>query len=278
MLVPSTDGVEVAVHDLGGAGPLVLLSHATGFHGLVWRPVAAHLARSGFHCLALDYRGHGDTAPPPGWTVDWYDYGDDAIAVVEAVAEPGGIIGVGHSMGGAGLLMAALHDPLAFRGLLLYEPIVLPPGGIGSPQPSPLATGARRRRSSFPSYEAAIENFGAKPPLQAFTPEALEAYVRGGFVPGEDGQVHLKCRPEHEALTFEASAGHDTWSRLGEVRCPVWVVAGRRQEGQPSTIAEQIAEQLPEGRYVELPALDHFGPMTDPHTVAGLVVDLAATL
>jgi alpha-beta hydrolase superfamily lysophospholipase len=64
MRVPSTDGVEVVVHDLGGSGPLVLMSHATGFHGYAWRPVADFLAPGGFHCVALDYRGHGDTLAP----------------------------------------------------------------------------------------------------------------------------------------------------------------------------------------------------------------------
>ena len=30
MLVPSTDGVRIAVHDLGGTGSALLVSHATG--------------------------------------------------------------------------------------------------------------------------------------------------------------------------------------------------------------------------------------------------------
>ena len=38
--VPSTDGVTLAVHDLGGDGPPLLLCHATGFHGRVWTALA----------------------------------------------------------------------------------------------------------------------------------------------------------------------------------------------------------------------------------------------
>ena len=37
----------------------VLFSHATGFHGRVFAPVAAHL--SGFDRTTFDYRGYGDT-------------------------------------------------------------------------------------------------------------------------------------------------------------------------------------------------------------------------
>ncbi|MGE3684868.1 MAG: alpha/beta fold hydrolase [Acidimicrobiia bacterium] len=278
MRVPSSDGVEVTVHDLGGSGPLVLLSHATGFHGFVWRPVADHLASNGFHCVALDYRGHGDTAAPPDWVVDWNRYGDDVTAVAEAVAEPGGIVGVGHSMGGAGVLMAALRHPGLFRALLVYEPVVMPTEGFGSTGPSPLVTGARRRRASFPSFEDAIANYAAKQPLQAFTPESLHAYVHGGFRHGTDGYVHLKCTPEHEARTFEASTSHDTWSRLGEITCPVWVVSGVPLPMQPSMVSRDVAERLADGRYLEFDDLDHFGPMTHPERIADLVRDLVASL
>jgi pimeloyl-ACP methyl ester carboxylesterase len=277
MRVPSSDGVEVVVHDLGGSGPLVLLSHATGFHGMAWRPVADHLVTAGLHCVALDYRGHGDTAAPEDWVVSWNGYGDDVTAVAGAVAEPGGIVGVGHSMGGAGLLMAARRAPELFRALLVYEPIVFPPEGLETTGPSPLVTGARRRRSSFPSFDAAIANYASKAPLQHFTPEALHAYVHGGFRRGSDGVVHLKCTTEHEARTFEASSGHDTWDHLHEIGCPVWVVSGRREAEQPSELSGRIAERLPDGRYIGLDDLDHFGPMTHPERVAALVVELIST-
>jgi hypothetical protein len=42
--VPSTTGVELAVHDLGGNGPLLLVSHATGFHGYCYLPIADRLS------------------------------------------------------------------------------------------------------------------------------------------------------------------------------------------------------------------------------------------
>lgn len=275
MLIPSTDGVQVAVHEFAPPptpdSPLLLFSHATGFHGQVWEPVAELLADR-FGSVGLDYRGHGDTAVPPGWDVDWFGYGDDATAVAEAVWTPGGLIGVGHSMGGAALLMAVLRRADLFRALVLYEPIVLPPEGMrpGSTD-NPLALGARRRRSAFDSFEAAIANFSSKPPLNAFTQAALHAYVHGGFRAGDDGRVHLKCTPEHEARTFEMSTGHDVWEHLGEVTVPVWVVSGRPHAGEPSMLAPRIAERLADAQYVEEDDLDHFGPMTHPERIADLV-------
>jgi pimeloyl-ACP methyl ester carboxylesterase len=277
MHVQSTLGVQIAVHDLGGAGERLLVSHATGFHGRCYEPMAAALAHR-FHSVAFDYRGHGDTPRPDG-PVDWERYGDDAEAMARwmAVANGSPIVAFGHSMGGACLLMAAARAPELFRHIVVFEPIVFPPSQP-DPAANPLAGGARRRRSTFLTYEAAIENFSAKPPMARFTPEALEAYVRHGFAPDptQGAGVHLKCHPETEAATFEMGPVHHTWDALPSIEVPVTVVTGAVAPMQPSMIAGQVAERLPQARYLQLDHLDHFGPMVEPATVAAIVADAVA--
>ncbi len=269
--VHSADGVEIAVHDLGGMGPELLFSHATGFHGRCYLPVA-HALRDRFHSVALDYRGHGDTALPHGHLVEWDKYGDDAMAVARSLDTP--VLAFGHSMGGASLLMAAHRDPTLFSRLVLFEPIVMPPEGLrGDGSPSPMVTGARRRRSTFASIDAAIANYASKPPLMSFTPAALDAYVRFGFRPDAHGHVHIKCRPETEAATFETSGAHDTWDVLPEITIAVLVVAGVVEPMQPSSIAALVADRLANATYLQLDDLDHFGPMTHPDRVAELIAD-----
>ena len=284
--IASSDGVEVAVHDLGGVGPHLLISHATGFHGRAYATLARELAHR-FHCIAFDYRGHGDTRTPTaaldgsvtGQKYDWQHYADDAFVVAawarEQDAAP--IVGFGHSMGGAAVLMAAHRDPVLFRALVLFEPIVFPADSLRpAGQPNPLAGGARRRRTVFPSYEAAEANFSSKPPLSAFPSDALHAYVRHGFAEDEDGQVHLKCLPETEAGTFEGSGSLPTWDLLPEIHVPVLVLAGEAEEDfGPALIAPQVAERLPNGRYEGHPEIDHFGPMTHPTEIAQLITDFA---
>jgi pimeloyl-ACP methyl ester carboxylesterase len=268
MRVPSSDDVEVAVHDLGGTGRTLLFSHATGFHGHCYAPMAATLTDR-FHSFALDYRGHGLTERPPDWQVDWDRYGDDALAACRALAPDGGLVAFGHSMGGAGLLMAAHRDPGLFDLIVAFEPIVFPPPELrdAPSQESPLVTGARRRRSVFASVEEAIDNYASKPPLAAFTPEALRAYVEHGVRPTDEG-VELRCDPEHEARTFEQGGLHRTWELLPDVTTPVVVMAGAVAETSPAAIAEPIAQRLPNAQYLHLPHLDHFGPMTHPDEVA----------
>jgi pimeloyl-ACP methyl ester carboxylesterase len=264
-LVPSSEGVTLAVHDLGGSGERVLYSHATGFHGHCWAPMATELAdRRG--AVALDYRAHGHSTVPTNGDLHWHGYGDDAVAVAHAL-DLRESLAVGHSMGGAALLMAELRRPGTFRALVLFEPIVfeVPP----EPRPRPnLADGARRRRAEFASRDEAYENYSSKPPLNVFRPDALRAYVDWGFVETDHGTVRLRCEPEHEAQTYEGSAGHDTFDRLADVRCPVLVVCGHIEEEGASRFAPHVAEGLPHGELLQLDQLNHFGPMQDPALVA----------
>lgn len=276
--VPSSDGVQVAVHDFGGApdAPPLLISHATGFHAHCYGPVAARLATR-FRTYALDYRGHGQTEAPRGWQVDWARFGDDALAVAEAIAPNGGLVGVGHSMGGAALLMAAHRRPDLFERLVLFEPIAIPDDAPEHPMDEhPIVTGARRRRRVFPSVDDAVENFANKLPLAVMTPEVLRLYVEHGFRPvdGEDATagIELICSSDIEAGIFITSRENGVWALLPEVATPTTVVTGSVDEQQPSGRCAAIAERLPHARYVLLPHQSHLGPFSHPEELAELVL------
>jgi pimeloyl-ACP methyl ester carboxylesterase len=276
--LPSPDGLRLALHEHGGSGRPTLLCHATGFHGAVWEPLSAALG-DGFERWALDFRGHGASAVPPGSPLGWPAMGTDVLAVVDDLGvPPGRLLGVGHSMGGAALLLAEQARPGTFAGLWLFEPITPPPvalaalaGGID------LAEGARRRRPSFPSPAEALANFASKPPLRVARADALHAYVRHGLVHGEDGAVHLACRPEDEARIYQGGAGHGAFEHLGEVRCPVVVACGA-DEGGPGRFAPAVVDALPEGRLERHDHIGHFGPLEAPAHLAAAVAAFAATL
>jgi len=273
----------VPVYDYapGSTHGSVLFSHATGFHGRCFNSTAALLADSA-HCFSFDYRGYGDATLPHDWKVTWGGYGDDAHVVAQHVARGSGpSIAFGHSMGGAALVMAALREPELFRALVLFEPIIFPPmiresGKAG--EPSPLSQGARRRRATFASFEEAIANYSAKPPLNVFTPEVLDDYVRFGFNSNPDNTVSLKCQPEHEARTYESGALHETWNDLAKLRMPVWIVSGATIPMSPAEFAKPLADAIPGSTFVQWEDLGHFGPMQDPQRIAQLITSIETTL
>ena len=272
----------MAVHDLGGpsdpldpAIPVVLFSHATGFHGRVWTSMASHLTDR-FRCLAVDYRGHGVADTPEGVDFAWRGFGDDATAVLDSEVLPPGaeVHGVGHSLGGAALVLAAARRPGALASLWLFEPIVPPPGALlSSDGPNPMSEAAIRRRPDFESFDAAIANYASKPPLDQLHPDALRDYVLGGFAQQPDGTVTLRCRPEWEAATFEGTRDSGAWDLLPDLDLPVTVVAGALVPFGPAAFAQAAAEALPHGRLSSHPELGHFGPLEEPGKMAAELVD-----
>lgn len=274
-IIPSIDGVNIALHDFGGTGSPVLLSHATGFHAHCWEPLADDLSKR-HHVIGFDHRGYGDAETVDPATIEWRQYGNDALAAARALsAKHGGepVVGVGHSMGGASLLMASLVEPSLFKCLFVFEPIVFPPpDDVASERPpNPLAGGARKRKSTFESFNAALENFTSKPPMASFHPQARAAYVQHGFKQMPDGTVALKCLPEHEARTYETGGTHGTWDDLTRITVPTYVISGAPAPFQPSGIAASIAERIPQSTYVQYDNMGHFGPLEHPHALATLV-------
>ncbi len=271
MRIPSTDQVDLAVHDLGGEGPPLLLAHATGFHGQMWGPLAAALAPR-FHCWSFDFRGHGDSSRPVPPDYDWRGFGDDALAVVDGLRlrRP---FGLGHSQGGTAFLLAEQSRPATFEALYLYEPVAYSSEPPPPPMDDhPLVTGALRRHDRFDSTDAAVRRLGAKPPLADFHPEVLRAYVDHGVTTFPDGEVGLKCQRDDEAQVYRMGPSNPAFDHLGAVACPVILARGSSTEAVSVGLAKRQVARLPRGRMEVLDGLGHFGPLEDPARVADAVI------
>ena len=272
--VPSTNGVEIAVYDLGGAvgsRPL-LLAHATGFCGAALAPLARAMEGK-FHCFAFDERGHGSSGRPKDGDFDWHGFADDVLAVVDGLAleRP---FGFGHSCGGAALLLAEEQRPGTFDGLYLFEPVVVTSGPPLRRNPdNPMTAGALRRRSHFESTTAAAAHLASKPPLDALDPAALGAYVVNGFRRDPPGGITLACSKEDEAEIYACGFQHDAFTHLGTVRCPVTLACGLETEGFGPPFLSSLESRLEDARTVSFAGIGHFGPMQAPATVAQSVVE-----
>lgn len=271
MRVPSTDGVDLAVHDLGGDGPPLVVCHATGFCGRAYEPFARALGHVR-HVWAVDLRGHGESTRPDGDRFDWDAGAEDLLAVVDAL-DVAPVDLVGHSMGGAVIGLAELARPGTVRSAYLFEPIIFPADAPSfEPGSNPMVLAARRRKASFASKPDALWNYASKPPLSSLSAASLAAYVEHGFEPSDDGTVTLRLPPEDEAAVFDAP-GKPTIEAMGAVDAPVTVAVGTTEiEFGPAHLAARIADAFPRGRLSSFPTLGHFGPLESPTTVAADVV------
>ncbi|HVU71859.1 MAG TPA: alpha/beta hydrolase [Mycobacteriales bacterium] len=273
MRVTSDDGTSVVVHDLGGHGPGLLVCHATGLCGRAYERLAAAVGGA-LHVWAVDLRGHGDSAPPPDDDFAWAGMVRDVIAVRHAL--PAGPLHVfGHSMGGAAALQAAADHPGLFASAYVYEPIIVAPEARSEHTANPLADQARRRRPTFPSKAEALLRYASSASLGALEAASLAAYVEHGMRELPDGTVTLKCAPEHEARTFEASA-MITSATVAAARIPTVVAIG--SEPSPlAALAPGVVAALPDARLRVHQHLGHFGPLQSPATVGADLVRHAST-
>jgi pimeloyl-ACP methyl ester carboxylesterase len=276
--VTTPDGIELAHYDWGGASDAqpVLLAHPTGFHGRVWQPVAVQLRDAGFHCFALDFRGHGDSGRPTNGYA-WSGFATDVRTVADALGLAGDphCIAVGLSKGGAALMLAELDAPGTFAQLWCYEPIVFPfdpPPPVGPD--FPLAVAARKRRATWPSLEEARATYAAKPPLNALHADALDAYVTYGLRHIAGGEWALTCRPEDEAEMYLMGMQHGGYARLGSLHAPTVVACGEHTDALIPTFAAQLVERLPHGTLDVWAGAGHFGPLEDPERCVAAIAAL----
>src|SRR5262249_44295707 len=182
-------GVEIALLDWGGVGPLALFHHANGFCAamldLVARPLRAH-----FRVIGMGARGHGDSSRPTGANAyARQECGAALAAGARALSARHGKIalGLGHSFGGTSMLLAAAEEPALFERLVLVDPVLHEPRAVQSydPERSARAFGlverASRRRVVFPDRAAARENWGDKERFAEWGPRAVGVAVAGAM-------------------------------------------------------------------------------------------------
>ncbi len=265
-----THGAVAGLVDAGDGRSGLYFAHATGFCKEVWLPVAGRIRsrRQDVDLVMWDGAAHGesDNGEPP---FDWWTFGKDALIVADSFPHRTRI-GVGHSMGGAALVMAEITRPGTFSGLLLIEPIIFRPPFVRLS--NPLADGALRRRRSFSDRRAILDNFESKAVFEDWHPSALEAYVDGGFVDEGDEMV-LRCDPEHESDIYQGGSAHGAFSRLGEVRVPVLLLAGEESTTFARGDVEHLAGQFPRASVLMLAGAGHFAPMERPVEVADLILE-----
>ncbi len=253
--------------------PPLLLAHATGFCGMVWRRTAEQLADR-YDVYAFDRRGHGRSSKPEppaeglsGYAFDFF--AADLVAALD-VLELSGVYLAGHSGGASELLIAAARRPDLVSRIVAVEPILAPPDDSPT-STNIMAEQAANRRATFASAAAAIERFGSRPPFDDWEDDVLADYVEHAFAPSPDGGVELRCPPHIEGAMFRSGGEFPIPSILPDVQCPVLIINGGRSGPQFELMAELAVEGLGDAIREVFPQSTHFVPMEAPDALAARI-------
>ncbi len=269
MRIEGEGGVGINTWDFGGEGPNLMLVHCTGTHGRVWDPLIPALLEH-FHVYSIDTRGHGDSDKPEDPDLyTWRLSGNDLVRVIEALGIGGDVRALGHSAGAAHVCYAALLKPGLISRMVVIDPIIGPDHAFSGE--NPLAIAARKRRKIFESREAAIANYASKPPMNAWDPLALEAYVRFGFRDLPDGTIELKCPPEVESELYNRGGAIDIFERLGEIDIPTTLITADKSNVR--TLAELQNTLLSGHEFHILEGVSHFIPQEVPEEIVQIALD-----
>ncbi len=267
-------GVELALVDWGGSGPLALHSHANGFCADLFTPIAQRL-RDRYRVIGYDSRGHGDSSTPEDPAqFEWNEFVLDMIAVARAlIAERGELrveLGVGHSFAGTCMMAAATRHPDLFGRIAALDPVLYPPRGespgLATGRVHPMAETARRRRTAFDSRQGVRERWAERGTFGDWDPRTMDLYLERGFRDLPDGRVELKCSGETEARVYEAGPGLDAFAETRGLRTPVTLYFAA-QGDRPRGLAERLAARS-ESTEIELIDAGHLLPMIVPDLIA----------
>lgn len=260
----------------------ILLVHATGFHARCWDQTIASLGDR--HIIAIDQRGHGRSEAIQ--YDKWDQFGFDLVGFIQALGLKN-LVGVGHSMGGFSVVMAAGELKDCFNRLILLDPVILDPAQYASDVDHiadirddmgrhPVA----KRRNRFSGPEEMFEALRPKGGYKFWQEAVMRDYCLHGLLPSADGEGYvLACPPEFEASVYMGSSGTDIYDYVAKVEVPVYIVRAKTREPDQTTMDfslsptwERLAEKFVDGHDNYRPDLTHYIPMQDPEYTARYIM------
>jgi pimeloyl-ACP methyl ester carboxylesterase len=236
----------------------VLLLHGGAAHTHWFDAVATRLAH-GRHVVALDQRGHGESAwaRPPSYATE--DFARDIVDLLDRLGWRSAVL-VGHSMGGHNAIACAAWHPDRIRGLVVVDSRP----AIPAERLAQMKERGERPPRRHPTLESAVAAFRLLPPETTADPALLAHLARAG-VAWQDGAVMTRFDP----ACYAARVPVDGWPLLARITAPALVVRGELSPILPRPMAERLAAGLGNARLVEIPGAYHHLVLDQPEAFAG---------
>lgn len=238
------NGIRIAFDSFGSMKkkPLFLI------HGLTGRRMdmeaAAQLLSDQYFVITYDCRGHGQTDHPASYSLA--DHGRDLLALIDHLGYEKAFV-LGASMGSYIALQAAELDPQKIEKLVLVTPKAYDDGSGSSIQRLLREEGLDMATASPEQRSSILRKTLWSPGI---TPETLASFSQRMKKQRENMVV---LTPEETAAVNQALVGFDLRPGFEKVSCKTLVISGTYDRINPPAFGKEIAENLPDAEYKELP-------------------------
>lgn len=247
-------GLRLHYLDYGTAGRRHMLCVHGGAASAHWFDYVAGAFSADYHVLALDLRGHGDSAwaDPPAYA--YADYAADVCRFVEQLDLRDFVL-IGHSMGGMVCLMYATRYPGRVKKLVVVDTAI---------KLSEERLGAMRDRGSragteYKSREELISRFKLRPTTLA--PKDIVHQVAGHSARRFPNGTWQHKFDRNVYAIREAIDGMPFWK---EVKIPALLIKGDRSERITPEIQAAVKERCPQVELAEVAGSDHHVTLDNP--------------
>ena len=255
--------------DASSDRPSVLMLHGGGQNRHSWKNTGQVLADTGFHVIALDSRGHGDSDRSPDADYDVDTLTADVMAVLDQIGRP--VILIGASMGGlTGILVADQAGPDRVTRLVLVDVV-----------PRFEKNGSARIRDfmfsglhGFASLEEAADAVAAYLPHRP-KPRSTEGLKKNHRL--SDGRWYWHWDP-----AFMTKPGDDPQLRTekfeqaaADLTIPVLLIRGKLSDVVSPEGVRHFLDTVPNAEFVELSGAGHTAAGDDNDAFSDVVVTFA---
>lgn len=250
--------------------PTIVMLHGGGQNRFSWHKTGQILADQGYHVIALDTRGHGDSDRAPGADYAIETLAGDATAVIDAIGRP--VVLIGASMGGlTGILVAEQAGPQRVRKLVLVDVV-----------PRYEKDGSARIRDfmfgnidGFDSLEQAADAVAAYLPHRAKprSPDGLKKNLRlrdGRWYWHWDPALLTKPSDDPTLRTEKLEA-----AAIG-LQIPILLIRGKLSDVVSAEGVADFLAKVPGARLVELSDAGHTAAGDDNDAFSAAVVEFVS--
>ena len=257
-----------------------VLLHGFSNDAHIWDDFAPVVAPY-YRTLALDLRGHGDSAWDPEARYDYEHHVADLERVCSALAIERLVL-AGHSFGGRVAMLFAGSHPERVAGLVVVDAgPELDARGVVRIQ---VDLGRQAEGAASFASRAEYERLLARA-YPAAQPAALARMAQSSLRRRGGGRFERKLDPSfhrraaqatsEEARVREKETTQRLWESLRRTQCPALVVRGAASDVLSPDVAERMAETLAHGRLAVVARAGHSVMTDNPEGFAEAVASFA---